>query len=42
VLASATIITGIVVLAWISGLLTLAGIAFTALGLFMPHLLHLP
>jgi hypothetical protein len=42
VLASATIITGIVLLAWISGLLTLAGIAFTALGIFMPHLLHLP
>ena len=41
VLASATIITGIVALAWISGLLTLAGIAFTALGIFMPHLLHL-
>jgi Domain of unknown function (DUF4337) len=41
VLASATIITGIVVLAWVSGLLTLTGIAFTALGLFMPHLLHL-
>jgi Domain of unknown function (DUF4337) len=42
VLASATIITGIVVLAWISGLLALAGIAITALGIFMPHLLHLP
>jgi hypothetical protein len=42
VLASATIITGILALAWISGLLTLAGIAFTALGIFMPHLLHLP
>jgi hypothetical protein len=42
VLASATIITGIVALAWISGLLTLAGIAITALGIFMPHLLHLP
>jgi hypothetical protein len=42
VLASATIITGIIALAWISGLLTLAGIAITALGLFMPHLLHLP
>jgi hypothetical protein len=41
VLASATIITGIFALAWISGLLTLAGIAFTALGAFMPHLLHL-
>jgi hypothetical protein len=42
VLASATIITGMVVLAWISGILALAGIAFTALGIFMPHLLHLP
>jgi hypothetical protein len=42
VLASATIITGIVVLAWISGVLALAGIAFTALGIFVPHLLHLP
>jgi hypothetical protein len=42
VLASATIITGMIVLAWISGVLALAGIAFTALGLFMPHLLHLP
>jgi hypothetical protein len=42
VLASATIITGILALAWISGLLTLVGIAFTALGIFMPHLLHLP
>jgi Domain of unknown function (DUF4337) len=41
VLASATIITGIAVLAWISGLLTLTGIAFTALGIFAPHLLHL-
>jgi len=42
VLASATIITGIIALSWISGLLTLAGIAFTALGIFVPHLLHLP
>jgi uncharacterized protein DUF4337 len=42
VLASATIITGIITLAGISGLLTLVGIGFTALGLFMPHLLHLP
>ncbi|WP_454616022.1 DUF4337 domain-containing protein [Bradyrhizobium cenepequi] len=41
VLASATIITGILALAWISGLLTLAGIAITALGLYSPHLLHL-
>jgi Domain of unknown function (DUF4337) len=42
VLASATIITGIFALAWVSGLLTLAGIVFTALGVFAPHLLHLP
>jgi hypothetical protein len=42
VLASATIITGMVALAWISGVLALAGIAFTVLGVFVPHLLHLP
>ena len=42
VLASATIITGIIGLAWISGVLTLAGIAITALGIFNPHLLPLP
>jgi hypothetical protein len=41
VLASGTIITGIIALAWISGILTLAGIAITALGIFVPHLLHL-
>src|SRR5277367_4049308 len=41
VLASATIITGIAALAWIAGLLTLAGVAFTALGAFAPHVLHL-
>ena len=41
VLASATIITGIVALAYISGLLTLAGIVVTALGIFQPHLLPL-
>jgi hypothetical protein len=41
VLASATIITGIIALAWISGLLTLAGITVTALGVFSPYLLHL-
>src|SRR5258708_3290855 len=40
VLASATIITGIVALAWISGLLTLAGLAFTAIGLLAPHAVH--
>jgi len=42
VLASATIITGILALAWISGALMLAGIAITALGILVPHLLHLP
>ncbi|MGA7808897.1 DUF4337 domain-containing protein [Bradyrhizobium sp.] len=42
VLASATIITGMIALAWISGLLTLVGITFTALGIFVPHLLNLP
>ena len=42
VLASATIITGMIWLAWISGALTLAGIAVTALGIFSPHILHLP
>ena len=41
VLASATIITGMIGLAWISGLLTLAGLTFTVLGLFAPHALHL-
>jgi hypothetical protein len=41
VLASATIITGIAALAWVSGILTLTGIAITALGLYAPHLLHL-
>ena len=41
VLASATIITGMLALAWISGALALAGIAMTALGVFEPHLLHL-
>jgi hypothetical protein len=41
VLASATIITGIVALAWGSGLLALIGIAFTLIGLFAPHAVHL-
>ena len=41
VLASATIITGIMALAWISGLLTLAGIVVTLLGYFSPHMLPL-
>jgi len=41
VLASATIITGMMVLAWVSGALAVAGIAITAMGLYAPHLLHL-
>ena len=42
VLASATIITGMIWLAYVSGVLALAGIAITALGLFNASLLHLP
>ncbi len=41
VLASATIITGMAPLAFGAGLLTLAGIAFTCIGLFAPHAVHL-
>ena len=41
VLASATIITGIIALAWIAGLLALTGIAFTCIGLFAPFAVHL-
>jgi hypothetical protein len=41
VLASATIITGVLVLAWISGLLAVAGIAVGVLGVIDPHILPL-
>ncbi len=41
VLASATIITGMVALAWVAGALALTGLAFTAIGLFAPHAVHL-
>jgi len=41
VLASATIITGMIALAWISGLLAAVGLGITALGAFAPHALHL-
>lgn len=37
VLASAEVITGMVVLGWLSGLLGLAGLTFTAFGLWVPH-----
>jgi hypothetical protein len=40
-LASATIITGMMALAWISGVLAIVGIAFTAIGLLAPHSVHL-
>ena len=41
VLASATIITGIMALAWISGALGLVGLAFMGIGLFAPEAVHL-
>jgi hypothetical protein len=39
VLASATIITSMMVLAWLSGALGVAGLALTAFGLWAPHAL---
>src|SRR6478736_1049296 len=41
VLASATIITGIMALAYVAGLLTIGGLIMTGLGLWLPHLVHL-
>ena len=41
VLASATIITGMMVLAYLSGALAVVGLAFTAIGFFAPHAVHL-
>ncbi|MHC4050791.1 DUF4337 domain-containing protein [Bradyrhizobium sp. 25ACV] len=41
VLASATIITGMFALAYVAGILTLAGLLMTGLGLWWPHLVHL-
>ena len=40
VLASATIITGMVGLAWISGVLALGGVVFVGLGLLAPEMFH--
>jgi hypothetical protein len=37
VLASATVITGMIALSWLAGGLALVGLAFTAIGLFAPH-----
>jgi Domain of unknown function (DUF4337) len=41
VLASATIITGMIVLAWISGGLGIIGLIFMGVGLFAPEAVHL-
>jgi len=41
VLASAQIITGIAAMGWLSGVLGLFGVGFMALGLWVPHALHL-
>jgi hypothetical protein len=41
VLASATIITGMMALAYVAGLLTIGGLIMTGLGLWLPHLMHL-
>jgi hypothetical protein len=41
VLASATVITGMIVLTYIAGGLGLLGIAFMAIGFFVPHAVHL-
>ena len=40
VLASATIITGVTVLAWIAGALGVVGLAFMGISLFAPHAVH--
>ncbi len=41
VLASAAVITGMIALAYLAGLLGVAGLAFTAIGLWAPHAVHL-
>jgi hypothetical protein len=40
VLASASVITGMVLLVWLSGGIGVVGLLFTSLGLFAPHLAH--
>ncbi len=40
VLASASVITAMAVLAWLSGGIAVVGLLFTGLGLFAPHLVH--
>jgi hypothetical protein len=41
VLCSAAVITGTLLLAWVAGGVAILGLAFTALGLFAPHAIHL-
>jgi hypothetical protein len=41
VLASATVITGMVALSFLAGGLAVVGVAFTAIGLWAPHAVHL-
>ena len=41
VLASATVITGMVVLSWLAGGLALLGLGFMGIALFAPHAVHL-
>jgi hypothetical protein len=41
VLASATVITGAIMLAWVSIAVGLLGLVFTAIGLLAPHAVHL-
>ncbi len=41
VLASAEVITAMTALGWLAGLLGIAGLGFTAIGLWAPHAVHL-
>ena len=41
VLCSAAVITGMVILAWLAGGVAVIGLAFTAIGMFAPHAVHL-
>jgi hypothetical protein len=41
VLASATVITGMIALTWLAIALGVAGLAFTAIGFLTPHAVHL-
>jgi hypothetical protein len=41
VLASATVITGMILLTWLAAGLGLIGVAFVAIGFFAPHAVHL-